>query len=94
MEEKNYTEAEKQLVEEVIKAVEKIRPYVQHDGGDLEFTYLEEKKAHIRFLGACAGCMLAQVDFSEGIESFILDEVPDLEAVILDEPEPTNNYWF
>jgi len=95
MEEREYSEEEKKLIKEIQAAVDKIRPYIQHDGGDLEFTQLEKDKkiAHVRFWGACAACVLAQDDFSYGIQSFIMDEVPELENVVLDQPD-MNQSWF
>lgn len=62
----------------------KIRPYIQHDGGDVELLGVDEEGiAYVTFLGACAGCMMAGEDFSTGIRLLLLDEFPQLKEVIL-----------
>lgn len=90
------TEDEKNMEAELIRTIEKIRPYVQHDGGDLEYVCIEDGVAHVRFWGACAGCFMAEDDFNNGIQSFIMDEVPGLKGVVLDEPNFADslNSWF
>lgn len=62
----------------------KIRPYIQHDGGDCQLLGIDEQGvAYITFLGACAGCMMAGEDFSTGIRLLLLDEFPELKEVVL-----------
>lgn len=64
--------------------IEKIRPYIQHDGGDVELLGIDEDGiAYVTFLGACAGCMMAGEDFSTGIRLLLLDEFPELKEVVL-----------
>lgn len=64
--------------------LEKIRPYIQNDGGDIELLGIDEDGiAYVTFLGACAGCMMAGEDFSVGIRLLLLDEFPELKEVML-----------
>ncbi len=64
--------------------IDKIRPYIQHDGGDVELLGIDEDGiAYVTFLGACAGCMMAGEDFSTGIRLLLLDEFPELREVVL-----------
>ncbi|UNT95941.1 NifU family protein [Allobaculum mucilyticum] len=64
--------------------VEKIRPYIQMDGGDVQLLGIDEDGiAYVTFLGACAGCMMAGEDFSTGIRLLLLDEFPELREVVL-----------
>lgn len=87
----------KEIEEELAKTIDKIRPYVQHDGGDLEFVNLDDEGiAHVRFWGACAGCFMAEDDFNNGIQNFIMDEIPDINGVVLDEPNLADalSDWF
>jgi Fe-S cluster biogenesis protein NfuA len=64
--------------------IEKIRPYIQHDGGDVQLLGVDEEGiAYVTFLGACAGCMMAGEDFSTGIRLLLLDEFPELKEVVL-----------
>ena len=61
-------------IEEVLSA---IRPYIQNDGGDVEFVNLtDDGIVEIRLLGACVGCGLADVTVTQGIEQSLVEEVP------------------
>lgn len=68
----------------VLMCLNKIRPYIQHDGGDIELLGIDENNVvYVSFKGACAGCMMAASEFSEGIKLILLDEVPDITDVVL-----------
>lgn len=70
--------------EKANEIIDKIRPYIQHDGGDVELLGIDEEGiAYVTFLGACAGCMMAGEDFSTGIRLLLLDEFPELKEVVL-----------
>lgn len=70
--------------EKANEIIEKIRPYIQHDGGDVELLGIDEDGiAYVTFLGACAGCMMAGEDFSTGIRLLLLDDFPELREVVL-----------
>jgi len=71
------TDIEKQILE----VLEKLRPYLQRDGGDMEFVKFEEGIVYIRMLGACAGCMYIEATLSGGIEEALLEEVPGVIGV-------------
>jgi Fe-S cluster biogenesis protein NfuA len=63
-------------------ALEKIRPYLQRDGGDVEFVgYTDEKVVEIRLLGHCAGCPHAQATIKGGIERLLKEEYPEIGSV-------------
>ncbi|MDR1028804.1 MAG: NifU family protein [Clostridiales Family XIII bacterium] len=63
-------------------ALEKIRPYLQRDGGDVEFVdYTDNKIVRIRLLGHCAGCPHAQATIKGGIERLIKEEYPEIAGV-------------
>ena len=82
---KEYSDTEVKI----IQCLERLRPYIQHDGGDLEYVSYEEGKVHIKLWGACVGCGLVDVTLKDGIESYIKDEVDEVEEVILDNPFET-----
>lgn len=64
--------------------IDKIRPYIQHDGGDVELLGIDgEGIAYVTFLGACSGCLMAGEDFSSGIRTLLLEEFPELKEVVL-----------
>lgn len=64
------------VIETKIKNVlNRIRPYLQGDGGDAEFVKFEDGIVYIRMLGACAGCGSIDVTIEDCIESILLEEV-------------------
>lgn len=68
--------------EEQVKAViAEIRPYIQADGGDLEFVSLEGNVVNVRLLGACCGCPGARMTLKMGVEERLREVVPEIEAV-------------
>lgn len=69
-----------QLLEDVIDA---IRPSFQADGGDLELIGVNDETGEvtIEMTGACAACMFATADISEGIDGIIKEHVPGVTAV-------------
>ena len=74
------------MEEKIINALEQIRPFLQRDGGDVEFVeYTADKIVKVRLQGHCAGCPHAQATVKGGIESILKelfsDEVAAVEAV-------------
>ena len=72
-----------QIEKDIIKAINKIRPYIQRDGGDVEFVSFNDGIAYVRMLGACQGCSSIHDTIELGIESILLDEVPAVKKVML-----------
>jgi len=69
------------MEEQVKKLLEEIRPRLQADGGDVELVSVEGGTVRVRLQGACAGCPMAQVTLKDGIERYLKEHVPGLEAV-------------
>lgn len=67
--------------EQVEKALEKIRPALQRDGGDVEFVDLVDGVVQVRLTGACGGCPMSQMTLKNGIEQVVKKEVPEIVAV-------------
>lgn len=63
--------------------INKIRPYLQQDGGDVEFVEFKEGIVYVRMLGACVGCSSIDTTMKEGIEALLLEEVPGVIGVEL-----------
>ena len=61
--------------EEIKRVIEKIRPYIQRDGGDIEFVSFVDGIVNIHLLGACVGCMMIDDTIQGGVEAILLDEV-------------------
>lgn len=70
-------------IDEIKQTIEKIRPYIQRDGGDVEFVSFEDGIVDVRLLGACVGCMSIDDTIQGGIEAILLDEVEGVSGVAL-----------
>ncbi len=70
-------------MEEKIQAVIKeINPYLNSDGGNIEFIKLEDNKVYIRLTGACQGCDYRDITIKNVILNMIQEEVPQITDVI------------
>jgi Fe-S cluster biogenesis protein NfuA len=70
------------LQEKVKAALEKIRPYLQADGGDVEFVKVtNDGIVEVKLTGACVGCPMSQMTLRAGIERALLREVPGVKRV-------------
>ena len=67
----------------VKQTIEKVRPYIQADGGDVEFVKLEDDIVYVNVLGACVGCSALNETLKDGVGALILDEVPGIKDVRL-----------
>ena len=70
------------MKEKVIAALEKIRPMLQADGGDVELVEVgDDGVVKVRLQGACAGCPMSQMTLRNGIERILKQEIPEVKAV-------------
>ncbi|BAT71353.1 nitrogen-fixing NifU domain-containing protein [Thermosulfidibacter takaii ABI70S6] len=71
------------MEEKVKEAIEKIRPYLQADGGDLELVeVMEDGTVKVRLTGACGGCPFAQITLKQGVENALKKMVPEVKEVV------------
>lgn len=59
-----------------------IRPFLNQDGGDIEFIKYEDNFVYIRLTGACAHCGYQDETINFGIENFLKEAIPEIEGVI------------
>ena len=73
------------MEEQIVAVLEKIRPYLQNDGGDLEFVSFDQESGivYIRMIGACLDCIGLDHTLKLGIEVLVMDEVVGVTAVQL-----------
>ena len=71
------------MKEKVQTALDKVRPMLQRDGGDVELISVDEAKGvvTVKLTGACRGCPMSQMTLKNGIERFLQSEVPEVKAV-------------
>lgn len=63
------------VVVKIQNVLNRIRPYLQNDGGDAEFVKFEDGIVYVRMLGACIGCGSLDSTLKDGIEAILLEEV-------------------
>lgn len=69
--------AKMENIEEQIKnVIHKLRPYLQRDGGDIEYVDFKDGIVYVRMLGACAGCTMIDETLKDGVEQILMEEVP------------------
>ena len=70
----------KDRVESVLN---RVRPFLQADGGDIELMAVNGNSAEVRLTGMCAGCPSAHMTLTVGVESAIREEIPEFETLRL-----------
>ncbi len=68
----------KEKVEEVIN---RIRPQLQADGGDVALVDVDDGVVKVQLQGACAGCPMSQMTLKNGIERLLKQEIPEIKSV-------------
>lgn len=68
--------------------IKKIRPYLNADGGDIDFVKYEDNIVYVKLLGACIGCSSSEDTINNSVEALLVEEVPGVigvEVVMEDE---------
>jgi len=74
---------QKSIKEKVVKALNRIRPYLQNDGGDIDLIEItEDLTVKVKLTGACHGCPFALQTLKAGVEQAIMQEVPEIKSVV------------
>jgi len=69
--------------EKVEAIIDKIKPNLQADGGDIELVGIEKDgTVKVRLTGACAGCPMSQLTLQMGVERILKKEVPEVKRVV------------
>ena len=68
-------------IEEVEKVINKLRPYLNRDGGDIELIDFKDGIVYVKMLGACAGCSMLDETLKDGVEQILMEEVPGVLGV-------------
>ncbi len=71
-----------EMTEKVINVIGQIRPYLQQDGGDIEFIDLsDDNVVNVRLLGACGSCPYSTMTLKNGVESAMKKAIPEIKSV-------------
>lgn len=68
----------KKTEEKIIEIIDKIRPFLISDGGNIEFVKFENGVVFVRMMGHCSNCSLLDVTLKDSIELAIINEVPEV----------------
>lgn len=66
----------------IIDIINKLKPFLINDGGNLEFIKYENNIVYVKLLGACAECSMMDITLKDGIEQLIINEIPEVKEVI------------
>lgn len=67
--------------EQVQEVLDKLRPFLQRDGGDCELVDIEDGIVKLRLMGACGSCPSSTITLKAGIERALVEEVPGITEV-------------
>mgnify|MGYP002627494155 CR=1 FL=1 len=67
---------------QIISLIDKIRPFLISDGGNLEFVKYKDNIVYVRLTGACKDCAMIDITLKDGIEEMIIGEIPEVKEVI------------
>ncbi len=70
-------------MEQKINAVlDKLRPFLINDGGDVQFVKYEDDIVYLRLMGACSNCDIMDYTLKDGIEAALKEEIPTIKGVV------------
>lgn len=70
------------VVERIQGVIDKVRPYLQNDGGDVQFKRFENGVVYVSLIGACSNCPMAVMTLQDGIENALINEIPEVIKVV------------
>ena len=73
---KNKTE------KKIKELIEKMRPFLMSDGGDIEFVEYKDNIVYIKLTGACQECEFIDFTLKDGIEEMLITEIPEIKGVV------------
>lgn len=73
---------EEDVILHIKEIIDKIRPFLISDGGNIEFIKYEDNIVYVSLLGACAGCAMIDITLKDGIEELIINEIPEVKEVV------------
>lgn len=75
--------ADNNIRERVLKALDRVRPYLQSDGGDISLVDItDDNTVRVKLQGACHGCPFSLQTLKAGVEQALLKEVPEIKGVV------------
>ncbi|NCA84643.1 MAG: NifU family protein [Clostridia bacterium] len=70
------------ITRKVLNVIDQIRPYLQQDGGDIEFIELtDDNTVNVKLLGACGSCPYSTMTLKNGVETAMKKAIPEVKSV-------------
>lgn len=66
----------------VINVISELAPYIEADGGFLEYVETEDNYVKVRLGGACSTCAMSTMTLKQGIERKLMEDIPDVKGVV------------
>lgn len=76
---------EKNIEKRINEVLDKIRPYLENDGGSVRFNRFENGVVYVTLVGACSNCPHAAATLGDGIETALVNEIPEVIKVVNEE---------
>ncbi len=70
------------MEEKIKEMIDNIRPYLNMDGGDIEFIKYEDNYVYVRLSGACTNCLLQDNTINDGLLVMFKEEIPEIKGII------------
>ncbi len=70
------------MEEKIKKTLEEVRPYLQAEGGDVEFISYADGIVKVKLRGACGTCPMATQTLKMGIEKKLKEQIPEIKEVV------------
>lgn len=70
------------MYDEVLEVLDKLRPFLQRDGGDVELVDVEDGIVKLKLMGACGSCPSSTITLKAGIERALVEEVEGVQEVV------------
>lgn len=70
------------MEEKIKEIIKQIRPYLNMDGGDIEYIKYEEGFVYIKLSGNCTNCLLQDETINEGLLTMFQEEIPEIKGII------------
>ncbi len=71
-------DSNEEIEKKILEVIDKLRPFLISDGGNIEFIKFEDGIAYVKMMGHCANCPMMDMTLKEGIEIAITSEIPEV----------------
>ena len=67
-----------EVIDHIKFILDKIRPFLMSDGGDVEFVKFEDGIVYVKLIGTCANCEIADSEIKDTVETILTSEIPEV----------------